>query len=212
MKLTEENIKFIETYLNNTPIDYIDVRIELTDHIAAAVEVKMQSENSSFYDAFKCYMVENKQDLLKSQEKLKKKNQLEGFAMVWKRFKKPWGIAFFLMICTLLLNFKNWFAIDFPYIAVMWSLLIIISFIYIVFSYPIRQNRFSGLEALGWVMFFVHYLIQVLFNFGQPKPLFYEKIPFIINLLVSVLVCFGIAWIVTFFEQRKLYRRKFRRT
>lgn len=65
MKLTAENIKFIDNYLKNSEVIYYDIRMEMLDHVATAVEQKMQSENLDFYDAFKSYMVVNKKEILK---------------------------------------------------------------------------------------------------------------------------------------------------
>ncbi len=65
MKLTREQIQFIDQYLLKSEVFFVDTRMELTDHIASAVEEKMQSENLDFYDAFKDYMIVNKKELLK---------------------------------------------------------------------------------------------------------------------------------------------------
>ena len=65
MKLSAENIKFIDNYLKNSEVIYYDIRMEMLDHVATAVELKMQAENIDFYDAFKSYMVVNKKEILK---------------------------------------------------------------------------------------------------------------------------------------------------
>ena len=65
MKLSAENIKFIDNYLKNSEVIYYDIRMEILDHVATAVEQKMQTENLDFYDAFKSYMVVNKKEILK---------------------------------------------------------------------------------------------------------------------------------------------------
>ncbi len=62
MKLTTENIKFIDNYLKNSEVIYYDIRMEMLDHVATAVEEKMEAENLDFYDAFKSYMVVNKKE------------------------------------------------------------------------------------------------------------------------------------------------------
>lgn len=62
--LNQEQIKFIDHYLQGSKVRYVDVRSELTDHIATAVEHKMQEEALDFYEAFKAFMAVNKQQLL----------------------------------------------------------------------------------------------------------------------------------------------------
>jgi cation transport ATPase len=209
MKLTQDQIQSIDTYLIKSDIRFIDVRMELVDHIANAIEHKIKAEQLSFYDTFKAYMVENKRDLIKNYERLKKKNQMKGFGLVLQNLKKPISILIFALSCLLFFNFEVLFGFVFPFIPVMWTLLIATSLIYITFSYPFKKNRFSGLEALSWVMFSLSYLFQVLFNFAEPKPLFYEQAPVIITVFVAIISTFCIAWIVTFFEQRKNYRIKY---
>jgi hypothetical protein len=64
MKLTKQQIQFIDNYLQKADIIFVDIRAEMTDHIASAVEEKMQHENLDFYLAFKYYMIENKAGFL----------------------------------------------------------------------------------------------------------------------------------------------------
>lgn len=64
-KITQEQIKFIDNYLQKSDVIFVDIRAELTDHIASAVEEKMEVENVDFYDAFKDFMVRNKKQLLR---------------------------------------------------------------------------------------------------------------------------------------------------
>ena len=66
MKLTKEYIQFIDNYLKNSEVIYYDIRMEMHDHVASAVEQKMEAENLDFYDAFKSYMVVNKKEVLKN--------------------------------------------------------------------------------------------------------------------------------------------------
>lgn len=47
-KITQEQIKFIDNYLQKSDVIFVDIRDELTDHIASAVEEKMDAENLDF--------------------------------------------------------------------------------------------------------------------------------------------------------------------
>ena len=40
MSLSSENIKFIDNYLKNSEVIYYDIRMEMLDHVASAVEQK----------------------------------------------------------------------------------------------------------------------------------------------------------------------------
>lgn len=83
MKLTLENIQFIDNYLKNSKVVYYDIRMEMLDHVASAVEQKMTNEDLDFYNAFKNYMVFNKKEILKGNkdEGLHFKEPLKKFSM-----------------------------------------------------------------------------------------------------------------------------------
>lgn len=51
MKLTKEEIKFIDNYLKKNDVKFWDVRLELLDHIVSAVEDKIGDEGISFNEA-----------------------------------------------------------------------------------------------------------------------------------------------------------------
>jgi hypothetical protein len=69
MKLSKEDIVFIDTYLESNEVIYSDIRQEMLDHIATAIEEKMQLEQEDFYNAFKSYMLVNKKAILKNNKK-----------------------------------------------------------------------------------------------------------------------------------------------
>lgn len=64
-RLTNEQIHFINLYLESSGVKYGDIRYEMTDHVASALE-GMKGE---FYDNFKEYMVGHKTQLLESNKK-----------------------------------------------------------------------------------------------------------------------------------------------
>ncbi len=42
--LTPEQIKFIDTYLKNSGVEFLDVRVEMIDHVASAIEEKLEKD------------------------------------------------------------------------------------------------------------------------------------------------------------------------
>ena len=52
MKLTPEQIQTVEAYLNNKDVEYIDLHLEVLDHISTDIESEMTENNTSFEDAF----------------------------------------------------------------------------------------------------------------------------------------------------------------
>jgi hypothetical protein len=53
MKLTAEQIQKIDQTLNDKGLIYEDIKLEVTDHIASEIEMKMNDNSISFDDAFK---------------------------------------------------------------------------------------------------------------------------------------------------------------
>lgn len=71
-QLTKKEIAFIDKYLRNSGIEFLDVRIEMTDHVASVIEQELElNRDISFYDAFKSYMIKNKKHLLRNANKHK---------------------------------------------------------------------------------------------------------------------------------------------
>jgi len=69
MNLSKEELQFIDTYLKNSDVICTDVRLELVDHVASAIEVGLEGNpDQTFYEVFKSYMVHNKKSLLKNLE------------------------------------------------------------------------------------------------------------------------------------------------
>ncbi len=53
MKLSKENLQFIDTYLLNSNVVHTDVRLELTDHVASAIEKELtENTNTTFFFFF----------------------------------------------------------------------------------------------------------------------------------------------------------------
>jgi len=44
MKLTNDNIKFIDNYLKNSQVEFFDIRMEMVDHISSAINQKLNSK------------------------------------------------------------------------------------------------------------------------------------------------------------------------
>lgn len=93
-QLSREEIHFINAYLKKSEVIYDDVRAELVDHIATAVEEKMELENLAFYDAFKDFMIHNKKEILK-----KRNYFLPSILSFSKTLYKPYNLIIGILIC-----------------------------------------------------------------------------------------------------------------
>lgn len=157
MKLTNQDLQFIDNYLTNSGVFYLDIRMEMMDHVASAVEKKMQEEDLIFYDAFKDYMVANKKELMKNNREgigySDTKTFKEGFSFLL----KPWSLVSLPIILFLFYfwvdeinntNFHNYYLVFVILIALSWGL-----GIYIYKKIYLKGARFFVLEQSG--IFFV---------------------------------------------------------
>ena len=209
MTLTKAQIQSIDTYLKNSNIQFVDVRMELVDHVANAVLEKMELEQLSFYDAFKAYMVTHKHDIQKNHDKSRKKNQIRGFGMLPNLLKKPVTILLYGLVYLDIFNFKDITGIKFPNIPVLWCSLVCIALIYFICSIPFKKNRFSGIESLACIIWMAHNMLLLFFNFNNFQPAMIQNWPISIGVLSSsLLILFG-AWIYLFFQQKKFYTTQY---
>lgn len=165
MKLNQENIQFIDNYLKNSEVIYYDIRMEMLDHVATAVEQKMEAENLDFYDAFKSYMVANKMEILKGNK-------------LWPGFSKDIILNFlkFLLhpiIIVIGVSFyffyKNvatfsYFSESFTIRNLFFVFMIILAFFQLIYFRLILKQRFFVLEKLGGLLVFIYYLQMFFMN------------------------------------------------
>ena len=93
-KLTTSEINFIDRYLENSGVEFLDIRYEMTDHVATALE-EMEGD---FYDNFTQYMLEHKKQLLEQNKKAKKWSILSAVSYFWKTFRKPSSLLLFISV------------------------------------------------------------------------------------------------------------------
>ncbi len=98
MKLSQEEIKFIDTYLKNSGIIFLDIRYEMIDHIAASVEEEMDKTQDIFRFAFKRYMLQHKKEFLKTNRKYITIAGQKAGRLLAKSLVKPVFIVLFVLI------------------------------------------------------------------------------------------------------------------
>ena len=190
--LTTQNLKFIDNYLKKSEIIYDDIRMELTDHIASAVEEKMQTENIDFYDAFKSFMILNKKELLKkfSGSGFKSFEPIKSFGLF---LLKPHVILFaaffFFGIFFFQLQIDNYW------------LLCLFMFGIFHFSYFnfIKKKRFFAVEQSFFVLSIIYY---VFIPFSNPTHV--EDYNLIFWTDISILF-FSIAFLLFYVNRIKKY-------
>lgn len=203
MKLAKEEIRFIDTYLKKNKVIYVDIRQEMIDHIATAVEEKMVLEELSFYDAFKDFMLRNKKDIMKNNKQI--------WSFSWEIIKqflmflaKPYmlflGLLLLLFFSFVNVNlyFKNHFAINHLFLFLILALCL---FQLIYFNVYLKK-RFYTVEKTVVILFII-YNFQIFF-----LPFFGTD-----TVSVSTLTIFSFLYLsfITFFiiEMGKFHKHRF---
>jgi len=200
-KITTQDLKFIDNYLKKSEIFYDDIRMELTDHIASAIEEKMQIEESDFYDAFKSYMIVNKKELLKkfSGNGYKSFEPIKSFGLF---LMKPYVISFGLFFFAGMVFFQATIDIEsFIYEFHLYWFLFIICFTLFHMGYflLIKKKRFYVIEQSFLVLVIIHYFFMFF-----SKPIAFDQLKFIFWIDISILF-FSIAFLFFYVNRIKKY-------
>jgi hypothetical protein len=165
MKITKENIQFIDNYLTKSEVIYDDLKLELIDHISSAVQDKMDEEKIEFYDAFKNYMVDNKKDILKT-GKVNQPFEFKSSFFAFLKFCAKKEIMLFSFIASYLM-FKNYemLFLNNELQSFFYSLMIVaaFSFLWFVVFKLVLKKQFYVLEK----NFILFNIILQLFNFSN---------------------------------------------
>ena len=164
MKLSNQEIRFIDHYLQKADVIFVDVRLELTDHIASAVEEKMEVEELPFYDAFKAYMVVNKKMLLASNRRNFKnfKNAIISFS---KTFIKPQNIIFAIMLLFGFRYLNQLISLEIMSIGIF-SIFFLFVFVQAIYTIFIIKKRYLYLENSSSVLLVIYYVNLFSNGFG----------------------------------------------
>ena len=144
MKLSKENIQFIDTYLENSEIHFADIRMEMVDHIASVLEAELELNNElSFYDAFKAYMISNKTRLLQDNEGFLRNTYNNLLKLIWLNMLTVNSFLVFLGViisARFIINNFGFETIEAAYIS----------------------SPFSGVERIGFVYVFLFQVVNAL--------------------------------------------------
>ena len=163
MKLSKEQIQFIDTYLIKNEVIYVDIRLEMLDHIVLAVEQKMAVENQDFYDAFKDFMVQHKKEILRNNK------THPGFTLLAtqkfllflvKPFMLVFGVVLFLFFKNI--NVNSYFSENFTFGNLIFVMIASIALFQFAYFYVYLKKRFYSIEKSGSVLTII-YFAQIFF-------------------------------------------------
>ncbi|SHI66432.1 hypothetical protein SAMN04488096_103234 [Mesonia phycicola] len=205
-QLTKEEIQFIDTYLKKSGVEFIDVRIEMIDHVASEIENRLEENStSSFYDEFKLYMIQHKKSLLKNINKYR-------FTLCSKILKQFIKNLFenTVLICFTLLIIKGLVLNSIIAISIedlkLYFIFILGSSIFLSTLFPLiwfRNQQISVMKLAAVVCYFINYvLFRLIATLVDTNFIYYS----IFILLISWV---NISFVYTQVEYVKLYKNKF---
>jgi hypothetical protein len=201
MSLSSENIQFIDNYLKNSEVIYYDIRMEMLDHVATAVEQKMEAENLDFYDAFKSYMMVNKKEILKGNKfwSIYSKDTILSFL---KFLLHPImffiGIFFYIFFDNI--NVTHYFSESFSINNLFFTIILSIAFFQIFYFYIYLKERLYVIEKWGGLLVLLYYA-QIFFF-----PGYSSKSPS--NLVMAIFFYLLFAYLVYFIIQILKFNQK----
>jgi hypothetical protein len=173
MKLTQIEIKFIDTYLKNSEIEFLDVRLEMIDHVASQVEHKMDTEHLDFYHAFKNYLVLHKKEHQKANKKFVKITDKKILKEIILFYSKPLTIlsvvTLFIILKVISINFGLNYILKFAPIVGMFAL---VTYYFGIRQFLGRKERYSAIERLSFPLLAFMQIHQLLLNSFFYKAVF----------------------------------------
>lgn len=170
-KLDKENIDFIDNYLKKMDVSYLDIRMEMTDHIASEIEAKIQNgDQRGFYAIFKEYMLKNKRDLSKNYKKFRnnmaKKMMLRVFHNLYNHKTLLFMIPVFMGVYTFLDFFTSYWTT--VHTIFTWAVLLF----YFLPSYFFEKRKVSYLHMIMICFLVVNYTAINMFLHKDFSPNF----------------------------------------
>ncbi len=156
MKLNEQQIRFIDTYLKNSGVEYVDIRCEMTDHVASALE----SQEGDFEANFKRYMLQHKKGLLASNRKFRWQAGRKAALLLFGNLVRP---RFLAILATIFL--ATYFMIQiFPPEEVMdsyFACFVIFIAILFLYNWYLRLSGRSRFSVLNYVLAIAYTIVYI---------------------------------------------------
>ncbi|MFA7444753.1 MAG: hypothetical protein WCY89_02315 [Flavobacteriaceae bacterium] len=203
MKLTTAELQFIDNYLKNSDVKYFDIRMELADHIASAVEEKMQKENMDFYEAFKKYMVINKKTLLNQN----KYSLSKSFTIIARGYYH-WATLLFIVLSLAITQLS---LIYFGELKTLLFLITISYFVFLLILYILIEKKglnYSAIAHLGISMVVVYQVIQFFSNLLGKRLKEDTLSGFAVVFLIILMTTFMV-FIRLYVSQYQYYKKKY---
>lgn len=185
-KLTNDQILFIENYLKNSGVEYLDIRLEMTDHVASEIETRMAAGDSrGFYLIFREYMISHKAGLLGSLKNFRKEADKKVSLKVVRNFVHPKTLLLTSLFTIILYRLLQTFEVD-P-VNVQWYFILMVLGIYFVPYTFFGKKQYLYLNRLSLKFGFVVYAMYLIYKyvpFLQDHSLWYFAGLILVNVSV----------------------------
>lgn len=204
MKLNQNQIQFIDGFLQRNDVIYLDIRAEMIDHIATAVEEKMEIENIDFHEAFVSYVNSNRKEIFSMNKNIWRfaLPEIKNYLIY---FFKPTSLFLVVFIIALyfFLNkngYQNFVKENLP-MYVLGSI-VVISFLSFIYFGIIKKQQYFFVEKNG-IVFLILYWIDLFFL----KP-FQKSESLSDGLTVAFMCLFSVYVFYTINQLKKFFKTK----
>lgn len=209
-KLTKDDIQFIDTYLKNSDVIYDDIRIEMVDHVATAIENELADKKTDdFYTIFKNYMVENKKALIDSNNQFVKKAHNRVGKMLLNNMLTKTSVL--VLVSTILLAYFSSINLEVKTFYRVFGFLPLIIIIASLYLFPLikinkKPQKFSALHQFGMYAIVFQQVQNLIFN-----PILVKEDNYSIGyfLLSIVLTYLAFMFAITANQLRNYYKNKY---
>ena len=204
MKLNQNQIQFIDGYLQRNDVIYVDVRAEMIDHIATGVEEKMKVEDIDFHEAFVSYVNSNRKEIFSMNKNIWRfaLPEIKNYLIY---FFKPTSL--FLVVFIIALYFflnKNCYQNFVKETLPMYVLgsIVVVSFLSFIYFGIIKKQQYFFVEKNG-IVFLILYWIDLFFL----KP-FQKSESLSDGLTVAFMCLFSVYVFYTINQLKKFFKTK----
>lgn len=158
-KLSPAQIQFIDDYLYNAGVYYIDIRYEMTDHVATALEVMEGTFEQNFFG----YMASHKRELLASNKKFKSEAFSRACKAFWDNYKNPKFLACIAVFAFLVFVMANQFGYEevYGYFFISHVVVCVAFYVSWVYFWVVKKNRYSIVDKLLIIGWFIPILFKI---------------------------------------------------
>lgn len=204
MKLTKEDIQFIDDFLKTKKIKHLDIRVELLDHLAT------EFEERSNYVLIEDFLLSKVDFILEFNEKQKKTIHWSYQKLLWVQFAKFFYQSKFIvmLIALAIIGYAAFNLFSLKTVSFIWFVTLAVLLLYPIY-YQIRYSKALKKVQSMQSLFTITSLPSVfLYTFGALKDFLFETLTALI-LYYSVSLLLGLSAVIVIENNRRRIIEKY---